>query len=293
MTNKNEIKRVGRFTRYLYITIGILIMAVGYFFFINIQGLVTGGATGVGMIIHNYINLPLAYIIFIVDIVFLILAAIFLGKKIFIRNIYGSIIFPLAIYVYDLIFPNIKPLDNILLSAVYGGVLIGAGFGLIARFGGLSGGTDTLVRIVKKYTRLPFSICIYIVELSIIFIGAALSGVITNALYAFITVFISGKVTDKFIVFGNSKLAVNIISEHPNEIKEKIYQELGRGVTLVNSKGGYTNSDKTLIISIIQSQEYHDLHNIIAIVDSEAFVYVTSAVEIQGKWKEKVILDEE
>ena len=287
-----EIKQV---EQYLFITLGIFIMACGYYFFVIPSGLVTGGSTGIGIIFHGiFEDVRISVFTFIANMIFLVASYFLLGKKMFLRSIYGSIMFPFALFIFETLFPNFGYQNkDLILLALYGGVFIGMGFGTLVRYGGTSGGTDIPIRIVKKYARLPLHISLYVVEFTIIILGAALSTDIMNALYALICVFVSGKVADVFVLFGNNKKVVNIVTSYPDEIKKELYAKLGRGVTLVKSQGGYSGAEKTLVITVIANQEYHKLHNVISTVDPTAFVYASSATEIQGKWFTKNKLSNE
>jgi uncharacterized membrane-anchored protein YitT (DUF2179 family) len=172
------------------------------------------------------------------------------------------------------------------------------GFGIVCKYGGSTGGTDIAIKIVKKYSKLSLQMSVYLVEATIIIAGAITfplginQGIIT-ALYAIVVVMITGKVSDSFVIGSQSKKAVNIVTDHPKELKDVLFAKLRRGVTEIQSQGGFTEHKKTLLIMVILNTEYHRVVQIISAIDPKAFVYVTPASEIRGEWssKEEVLVN--
>lgn len=277
--------------RYLMISIGIIFMALGFHYFILPANLVIGGVTGLGLIFNSvFKNVPISLIVFILNLFLLILGLVFLGKKLFLRSIYGSLLFPFVLFVFETFLPILDINSDLVLTVVFGGILIGIGFGLVIKYGGTSGGTDIPIKILNKKLKLPLSLSLYSIDGLIIIIGVLVfysQFGISAGLYALITMFISGKAADMVIVGGNSKKAVQIITDFPSEIKTAIYELVSRGVTEIDIKGGYSNNDKTMLVTVITKQEYYIIRNIIARIDANAFVYVTPATEIHGDFEER------
>lgn len=277
--------------RYLMISIGIIFMALGFHYFILPANLVIGGVTGLGLIFNSvFKNVPISLIVFILNLFLLILGLVFLGKKLFLRSIYGSLLFPFVLFIFETILPILDINSDLFLTVVFGGILIGIGFGLVIKYGGTSGGTDIPIKILNKKLKLPLSLSLYSIDGLIILIGVIVfysQFGISAGLYALITMFISGKAADMVIVGGNSKKAVQIITDFPKEIKTAIYELVSRGVTEIDIKGGYSNNDKTMLVTVITKQEYYIIRNIIARIDANAFVYVTPATEIHGDFEER------
>jgi uncharacterized membrane-anchored protein YitT (DUF2179 family) len=294
MPNRFRIRKINKIETYFMLTLGVFIMAAGYYFFIIPSGLVTGGATGVAIILTRYFpTVPVSIFSLILNLILLIGAFLFLGKKEGMNAMLGSIEFPLFLALLELVIqPPAFGLNDLLLIALYGGAFVGLGFGFVCRYGGSTGGSDILIKIVKKYTPLNLSSSLYVVESTIIVAGAltylgGLSEGIVAALYAVIVVFISGKVADLIVLGAQSKKAVNIVTDHPKEIKSAIFQSLRRGMTEIPSIGGYTENRKTVLIMVIQNTEYHAVRRIIQANDPKAFVFVTPASEIHGEWSSK------
>jgi len=272
------------------ITIGIVLMVVGFYYFLFPADLVAGGVSGLALVFNKLYKIKLSYIVFTFNMLLLAFAFILLGKKVFVKSIYGSILFPITLYLFEIILPQIDIGDDKILAATFGGFFLGLGFGLVIKYGGTSGGTDIPIKILNKKFRLPISISIYIIDGLIILSGVVVFyaeyGII-NGLYAIITMFISGKVADIVIVGSNSKKAVQIITDFPEKIKEAIYNAVYRGVTEVEILGGYSRTKKTMLVTVITRTEYYLVRNIIARIDENAFVFVTPATEIQGDFEER------
>lgn len=294
MTKKHQLRRYGKLEQYLIMTLGVLIMAFAFYFFVIPSQIVIGGTTGIAMIIFRYVTvIPISVIAFIFNIILLLCALLFLGKKEFIRSIYGSLLFPVFLAIFEWIIPNpVFGENDLLLISLYAGGLIGIGFALVIHYGGTTGGTDIAIQIVQKYTKLSISSAIYVVEASIIIVGAftqpgGLNEGFINMLYAIVMVFLSGKVSDSFLLGVESKKAINIITSKPKELKAAIFASFSRGMTEIKSQGGFTENQKTLLIMVIHNSEYHFVKRIIQDADPKAFVYVTPATEIQGEWSSK------
>ena len=291
MIKQRRLKVISKYERYIMISIGIIIMSFGFYYFIIPADLVVGGVTGLGLVLSvTFERFPISAFVLILNIVLLLVGLLFLGKKIFFRSIYGSLLFPLVLFFMESFLPLIDIKDDLVLSVIFGGVLLGVGFGLVIKYGGTSGGTDIPIKILNKRFKMPISISLYSIDGIIILLGVIVfysEHGINAGLYALITMFISGKVADMVIVGSNSKKAVQIITDYPSEIKEAIYEFVYRGVTEVKIRGGFSNKDKIMLVTVITKQEYYFIRNIIARIDENAFVYVTPATEIHGDFEER------
>lgn len=275
--------------QYTMMSLGIVLMVIGYFYFIIPSDLVTGGVTGIGLVLNYVTNIEISYIVFVFNFFLLLLALVTLGRKVFVKSIYGSLFFPFVLFLFEQFAPSLDIQGDYVIAVTFGGLLLGVGFGYVIKYGGTSGGSDIPIKILNKKLKIPISVSIYITDGLIIFLGVLVFFAdygINATLYAIITMYISGVVADKVVVGNNSKKVIQIITDQPQAIKEGIYGVVERGVTEVPIKGGYSNSNKTMLITVITKQEYYVIRNVIAHIDSTAFVFVTSASEIQGDFRE-------
>lgn len=285
-----KIRKIPFIERYTMISIGIILMAAGFYFFLIPVDLVAGGVTGLALVVFEYTGFTISIFVLIINLFLLILGLIFLGKKAFIRSIYGSILFPAVLFIMEEYIPLLEMENDFVIATIFGGVLLGLGFGYVLKYGGTSGGTDIPIKIFYRKLRIPISTSLYFIDGVIIVLGviAFYSDYgIVSGLYAVLTMWISGKIAD-IVVLGNTrKKAMHIITNKKDQIKNAIYESVFRGVSEVTVKGGYKGEEKTMLISVITSQEYYFIRRIIANIDPEAFVYVTPATEIQGDFSHR------
>lgn len=289
-----KIRKIGRIEQYFFLTLGVLAMAVAYYFFVIPSGLVVGGSTGLAMILNRYIpTLPISFFSLVLNSFLLVMAWIFLGKIELLNSVFGSLLFPIFLALFEILIPDPTFRESdLLLVILYAGMLAGVGFGIVVQYGGSTGGSDIIIKIVKKYSKLTLRLSVYLVDGLIIVLGAltfpgGLNQGFINLLYAVVMVYISGQVSDSIVMGSQSKKAVNIITDKPKEIKAELFAMLRRGVTELQSQGGFTENKKTMLIMVIQNAEYHMVRRIIASNDPKAFVFVTPASEIQGEWSTK------
>lgn len=281
----SPLRRIHGIERYGMITIGIFFMVAGFYYFLVPVDLVVGGVSGLGLIINRYTESSLAIWVVIFNVFLLTLGYFLLGKKAFFRSLYGSLLYPLFLFLFE--FTSPLNIDDYLIASVFGGVIVGAGFGLVVRYGGTSGGTDIPIKIIHKYFKLPLSTSVYLVEGGIILLGIFTLGSqnIVYGLYALISIYVLGLATDRMVIGTNSLKTVHTITDFPSDIKNAIFERLERGVTVVPVEGGYTENKKTMLITVITKDEYYILRDLVAKIDPEAFVYASPATEIHGDFE--------
>lgn len=266
---------------FIYVNIGIILMAFSFSFFLEKNNIVTGGVTGLSLIITKFIDIDTSFIVLILNLIILLLCLIFLGKKQFISALYGSLIYPVYIYLIDLIIKNVNLELDMFLTIIFSSFILGLGLGLVLKYNYNTGGTDILQQILHKYFHIPYSVSLYFLDGSVVLIGGLVYN-ISTALYAIIFVFISGYVMDAVIYGGFNKRACFIISDKKDEIKNFVINEIVRGVTEVYIKGGYLNNDKKMLIIVLNTNEYIKLIKEIDKIDKNAFLFVTKTSEVRG-----------
>jgi len=181
---------------------------------------------------------------------------------------------------------------DVLLSCIFGGVLIGFGLGLIFKAKATSGGSDIIAMITAKYTRLPLGQLMIYVDSIIVLFGLVVFGDWKIPLYSWIVIFVTGKVIDVVLEGVSYDKTIFIISEKYDLIRDKIINDLNRGGTFINGNGMYNNAEKKIIFTVVNRRELAILEEYIHQIDSNAFLTVIDANEILGKGfkslKEKV-----
>lgn len=286
-----KIRKESPLRDYLLIFVGAALMAVAILMIFEPCGLVTGGFSGLAIIIKNLTEywVPGGIPLWITNIVLnipLFLAGIAIkGKKFMMRAIFGAVMLSFWLAVL----PD-KPLvtGDILLSVIVGGVLQGIGIGLVFLGRGTTGGSDTLAALIQHWLRhYTIAQIMQIVDAAIVALGAYIFG-INNALYAVIAIVIITKVSDGLIEGMKFAKAAYIITEKPTQVAEVIMKELPRGVTGLPARGMYSGQEKTMLFCVVSKKQIVELKEIVSKIDPHAFVIVSDAREVLGEGFQQV-----
>lgn len=270
------------FFEMLLVVFGNFLLAAGVVLFILPNNVLTGGVAGIAIVLEPLVHVQPELMINILTIGLFILGSIVLGKHFAAKTLLSTIVYPLFITLLTNYSSHTFFTDNELLATIYGGALMGAGVGLVFRTGASTGGMDIPPLIVNKYTRWPLPTLVLVTDGLTVLFGAIVYG-IEAALVGIISVWVSSYLIDKTMMIGNQKARnVLIISENYGEILQFIYQELGRGATLLEAKGSYTGQDKPVIMVCVANRQYPHLSHEITKLDPNAFVIVQEVNEIQG-----------
>lgn len=270
---------------WVYITLGVMIASFSVSFFLDPINLVIGGVTGLGVILKSLLSYDISLFILLINILLLIVGLIFLGKSFFLKTAYGSILFPLFVKLFSLIYDAIsfEPITDRILVVFFSGLLMGIGIGIVIKYGGTTGGSEIFQNILLKYFHIPYSVSLYIIDGLVILGGYFVFHDINAVLYGLLYVYLSGFVIDSVVFSGFNKRAVYIISKENEKIKERILADLGRGVTQIRVIGGFSNQEHQKLVCILSSFEYYKLKKIIEEYDTHAFFYAVRAEEVSGE----------
>lgn len=266
------------------ITIGVVLMSIGFYFFLLPFNLVVGGVMGVAVFVKDII--PVSVFMLVANVVLLFIGLIFLGKIFFYKTIYASILSPALIFVLEkTVDPHffVEKLHEspLMISALFGGLFLGIGVGIVFRSNATTGGIDIIQNILHKYLHIPFSTAIYATDGVIILIAMILN--FELGLYAVGTMMLSALLVDRLSIEGKSGYTVFIISEKEDELQERIYKELERGVTIVEAMGGFSKAKKSMLICTVDRNQLYVFKRIIKGVDPNAFTFVTRTKEALGE----------
>lgn len=273
-----------RIKEWLYINLGILLMALAYSFFLEPKNIVIGGVSGLAIIFKHLWNLDPAFVILVLNVALLLIGLFILGTDFFIKTIYGSLIFPLFVKLLSLLAQAINfKLDDFFLIVAFSSILSGVGLGLVIKHGGTTGGTEIPQKILFKLFHMPFSVSLYILDGLVIAAAYIVYRNIEVILYALIYLAIVGLVMDAIIFSGFNKRAVYIISKKHDQIKERLLHDFDRGVTGIKVTGEYTNQEQKMLLCVLSSAEYYKLRTIIEEIDPNAFYFAVRASEVRGE----------
>jgi uncharacterized membrane-anchored protein YitT (DUF2179 family) len=281
---------------YIQITLGVLIMAIGFYFFFIPLNINSGGVGGLSIVLTHLINkewLKISYLVYAFNVGLLILAYFTLGKKVFFRTLYPTILYPTIIFLLeifkvpnDLIFRGFAEnteTSQLLIASLFGSMIVGAGLGLVFNNNTTTGGMDIVQKIFNKYLKIPFSVAIYLTDGIVVLLGLFAFD-IEIVLYGVISVFLIGLVVDKVIFNGRSGFTAFIITcpKYEEAIKGAIINDLERGFTKGKVTGGYTDNERTLIICTIARNQTFDLKDYVLKHDPKAFTFIVETREVVG-----------
>lgn len=268
--------------KYLFLFIGCLISALAFNIFFVPYDIVTGGVSGISIVVNHFITINNGIFILIVSSVLLVICLIFLGKEKFLYTILGSILFSILVYLTDILLKYLPiSIDSVILSTIFGGILFGFGLGLVFKYGFSTGGTDIIALLLNKYLHVTVGNGILIIDGIIVIIGGVVFG-INNMLYAILAIAIISMVIDKVSLGLFSKKSFYIVTDKADEVSKFIMQDLGHGVTSFKGKGAYTNADKTVLLTVIPSSDYYKLKDGLHKIDTNAFFVVSDSYEVSG-----------
>ncbi|KGR72511.1 YitT family protein [Streptococcus phocae subsp. phocae] len=263
----------------LLVTIGSFITAIGFNTMFVDNNIASGGMVGISVVAKALFGISPSLFLMLSNIPLLLLCYFFLGKQNLVKTIYGSWIYPIAIRLTNQ-FPTLT--HNQLLAAIFGGIICGIGLGLVFWGNSSTGGTGILTQILHKYSPLSLGVAMTIVDgISVLTGLMALSP--DDVMYSTIALLVIGYVISIMENGFDSSKNVMIISREYQAIKDYVTTVTQRGVTKVPIKGGYTTSDKVMLMVVVSSHELPALQEKILEIDDTAFVVVMPAAEVIGR----------
>ena len=267
-----------RFFSYIQILLGSLIGGAAYPLFLTPNRIAPGGITGIATILNFLLKWPVGTVSLVLNIPLFLVGYKTMGKIFAFRSLVATILFSVFIDVLPL-----QPVINDpMLGALYGGVLLGIGLGLIMRGGATTGGSDMIARMVhKRFSFISTGAFLFAIDFAVVLAASALIG-ISEALYALISIFLSAKVMDVVIIGFSSNKACFVISSRWQEISERIMKDMDRGVTQLTARGGYTGEERPTLLCVISRSEITAFKRILREEDENAFVIIVEAHEAIG-----------
>ena len=289
------IQKHKQFYSYFMITIGAAVLAFGLQCFYDPIGLVTGGFSGLAIIVKEVTEnlqeagvmlwfeeggIPLWFTNLALNIPVFILAFFLKGPKFIGKTLYGALALSAWLYIipaWDM------AQGDLLIAAIFGGVCAGAGIGLVIKVGATTGGTDMVSALVQlKFRHYSIVQILQVIDAAVVILGFTTFGM-TPTLYAIIGIIVQTKVADLIVEGTNYSKAAYIISDKHEVVADKILHELDRGLTGLEARGMYTGTEKRVLMCIVTQKEIVTLKNLVNEVDPKAFVIVSDVREVLGE----------
>lgn len=266
--------------KFLKCLIGCTIYALGLIVFLQPQAIAPGGFSGLGIIANHLLGIPVGTVMICLNIPLAVIGFIKLGRQFMLWTI-ASIVYSSALI--NILEPYITLQTDPLLAAVYGGVLLGLGLGMVFSVDSSTGGTDIITRIIRIYRpnmslgQIMVMLDVFVIGLSIIMFHSLDSG-----LYAFIAIYISSKMIDRVIEGPDLAKLVYIVSDKHQEIADAVSEKLVRGSTFLHGTGSYTGAERKVLMCAVRRHQLHELKTIASEIDQDSFMILTDVREVLG-----------
>jgi uncharacterized membrane-anchored protein YitT (DUF2179 family) len=274
------------FKEYAIVAIGSLILALVFNAILLPLEIVAGGSTGLSILGNHFFGIAPAFIVFICYAGALLCGWVLLGKQKIKKSIFGSIAYPLLIYVTSPITNVAKSLplnnDEYLILVIMGAIVSGMAFGLVYKVGCTTGGSDIASQIINKYFGLRIGSANTLLNVFIVISGGVVFGW-DRVLYAILTLYIIGMATDKILLGVSYSKKFYIITDKDEKVKQYIFNEFKQTVTELDAIGGYSNHADQVLMCVVPTRDYFKLKEGISLIDDKAFFIVTDAYELNNR----------
>ena len=244
--------------------------------------LMTGGTTGIGLVVKHFTGTSISGFVLVFNIVMLIVGWTLLGTKFALTTVISSFTYPIALEAANHIFGDLVITTDPMLNTIFAGLGIGIGLGIVIRTGASTGGMDIPPLVLNKYFRIPVSVSLNVFDMLILVLQIVYNPP-ERVLYGVLLVMIYTTVLDKVLMMGNTKTEVKVISSQVEEIRQAILAQVDRGVTMLYGEGGYRQEQTQIVLSIVSNRELPQVEKLIRHIDPEAFMIVSRVTEVRGR----------
>jgi len=275
---------MNKFREYFYITFGVLLVALSAEFFLSPNKIAAGGVFGIAMILNYFFpKLAIGMLMLVMNVILFIIAFIVIGNKFGAKTIYTSIALSGTLWLMEKVVPaGIMVTNNLFLASVFGTIISGIGMGIVFNQNASTGGTDILAKIINKFVSINIGKSLLVVDF-VVTIFAGISFGAEVGMYALLCVIMNGFVIDAVIEGLNVSKQIMVISRKTDIISKFIIDQLERGCTIFQGKGGYTGNDTYVLYTVLNRKEFIRLKKYIKEADKSAFISVSDAHEVLGE----------
>ncbi len=266
-----------------FILFGAAIYSFGIVHFNMQNNLAEGGFTGITLLLYFLFNFDPSYVNLILNIPLFFIGWKLLGRSTLYYTIIGTVGVSIFLWIFQRYQIEMPLQQDLFLAALYAGVFIGTGLGIIFRFGGTTGGVDIIARLVNKYIGWSMGKTMFIFDAFVITLSLITYLTYKEAMYTLVVVFVGAKVIDFMQEGAYSARGAMIVSDKNKQIAEKILTDMYRGVTVLYGQGSYTNNEREVLYCVVGKNEIVKLKNLITSVDPHAFVSVSIVHDVLGE----------
>ncbi len=261
---------------------GNTVYALAVSLFILPNGLITGGTTGLALVAHAKLGIPIALFIGVFNIIMFVAGAFVLGKAFALTTMISTFYYPFILGVFEKLSGNMVITQDRMLATVFSGLLIGAGIGMVIRAGASTGGMDIPPLILNKKWNLSISQTMSVFD-CLILLSQMIFSSMEQILYGILLVLLYTMVLDKVLMTGRNQMQVKVISKKYDQISQEIQRRMDRGTTLLASEGGHLRESSFAVLTVISGRQLPKLNELVLEIDPNAFIIINQVTEVRGR----------
>ncbi|MTK09660.1 MAG: YitT family protein [Hungatella sp.] len=261
---------------------GNTVYALAVSLFILPNGLITGGTTGLALVAHAKLGIPIALFIGVFNIIMFVAGAFVLGKAFALTTLISTFYYPFILGVFEKLSGNMAITQDRMLATVFSGLLIGAGIGMVIRAGASTGGMDIPPLILNKKWNLSISQTMSVFD-CLILLSQMIFSSMEQILYGILLVLLYTMVLDKVLMTGRNQMQVKVISKKYDQISQEIQRRMDRGTTLLASEGGHLRESSFAVLTVISGRQLPKLNELVLEIDPNAFMIINQVTEVRGR----------
>jgi uncharacterized membrane-anchored protein YitT (DUF2179 family) len=266
-----------------YIVLGATVVALAYDLFLIPHQIVPGGAGGVAMILNHFFGTPVGTAILVINIPLFVLGTRVLGRGYGIKSVVGVAVSSVLIDGMHYVLHVGSATDNKILACVFGGILLGAGLGLVFRGGGSTGGSDIVGQVINRYTSFSTGTSILVVDFLVISAAGFCFGQFELALYGFLNLYLQTRAIDLVLEGLSYTRAMFIITGRAPAVAEALNRQMNRGATIMNATGAWTGEEHDMVFCVMAKREVGRARDVVRDTDPAAFITITDVYEVLGQ----------
>jgi len=267
------------------LTVGSFLFALSLTLFLDPASIVTGGVSGIAIILARLVPLSVGFLFFILNLPILLVGLFVFGIRFMLATLYATALSSLFTELQAYLLAPFLPItENLILASLFGGLFCGAGLGLVLRGGGTTGGTDIGVRLLRlKFPHIREGLFFFIIDCTIVLASAAVFRSLESALYSTVALIVCSKALDGILYGKMEEKLMIIITGNPEQLGEHLMTEFEAGITYLSGMGGWYKEKKRIILCAVKAKLYPKISERISELDPESFMIVCSAKEVFGE----------
>ena len=274
--------KAGKVLSFVLVVLGNMCYALSVKLFLLPANLISCGTTGLALIVNHLLDIPITAFILVSNLLMIIVGWIFLGRKFAMTTVFSSLFYPIALEVLNRLLGDVMITEHIWLNVVFAGLGLGLSLGLVVRGGASTGGMDIPPLILERYFRIPMSLTLAIGD-GIIVLCQAFFHPAEDLLLGILLIILISVALNKTTVMGTTKTEVKIVSEKSDAIRAAILTDVDRGVTMLHGRGGYSQVETEVILSVVSDHELPKIEQLARAIDPACFIIVSQVKEVWGR----------